>query len=179
MEAMRHWRIVGVLGIAAAGATILAMIGWIGGYRLNLTSSAAIGLWRIEPTEHSVAVGDTVFICPPATYMFMQAFGRGYLRSGLCPGGLAPLLKTIVAVAGQRVWIGDDVSIDGRPLAASRIHHRDGQGRVIVPFSGGTVPPGYLFLHSSSESSYDSRYFGPIPATGLLGRARPVFTFRP
>jgi conjugative transfer signal peptidase TraF len=176
---MKRRRIANVLGMAAVSATILAMIGWVGGYRLNLTSSAAIGLWRIEATERSVAVGDTVFICPPTTSMFMEAFGRGYLRGGLCPGGLAPLLKTIVAVASQRVWIGDDVIIDGRPLAASRIRHRDGQGRALAPFSGGTVPPGYLFLHSSSESSYDSRYFGPIPATGLLGRARPVFTFRP
>jgi len=46
-----------------------------------------------------------------------------------------------------------------------------------MPAPGGVVPSGYLFLHSSFASSYDSRYFGPVPATGLLGLARPVLTF--
>ncbi|RUW00077.1 conjugal transfer protein TraF, partial [Mesorhizobium sp. M1A.F.Ca.IN.022.05.2.1] len=38
---------------------------------------------------------------------------------------------------------------------------------------------GFLFLHSDFAGSYDSRYFGPIPASGLLGRARPLLTFQP
>ncbi|MBT1159386.1 conjugative transfer signal peptidase TraF [Aminobacter anthyllidis] len=173
---MRRRRITTVLGIAAVGTAALAMIGWIGGYRVNLTSSAAIGLWRIEAMERPVSIGDVVFICLPAAGVFKDAFDRGYLRRGLCPGGLAPLLKTIVAVPGQRVRIGEDVIIDGRPLAASRIRHKDGQGRAITAFGGGTVPPGYLFLHSSMANSYDSRYFGPIPAAGLLGRASPIIT---
>jgi len=176
---MRRGHIVTMLGIAALGAATLAMTGWAGGYRFNLTPSAPLGLWRIEAMKSPLAVGDLVFICPPATDVFVNAFGRGYLRRGLCAGGLAPLLKSIAAVPGQRVWIGDDVVIDGRPLAASRIRRKDGQGRAIAPFAGGVIPSGYLFLHSSIASSYDSRYFGPIPATGLLGRARPVFTFNP
>ncbi|MBB4116372.1 type IV secretory pathway protease TraF [Rhizobium sp. BK226] len=48
-----------------------------------------------------------------------------------------------------------------------------------MPYAGGIVPPGYLFLHSSFEGSYDSRYFGPVPDAGILGLARPVFTFDP
>lgn len=176
---MRRGRVVIFLGIAAIGAVTLAMIGGVGGYRLNLTPSEPLGLWRIEALKRPVAVGDLVFICPPATSMFVDAFGRGYLRPGLCPGGLAPLLKTVVAVPGQRVRIGDDVVIDGSPLAASRVRTKDGQGRVVAPFAGGTVPPGHLFLHSSFASSYDSRYFGPLPAAGLIGLARPVLTFDP
>ncbi|MBB6468798.1 conjugative transfer signal peptidase TraF [Aminobacter lissarensis] len=178
MEAMKQGRSISVLGTAAVGA-MLTLSGWINGYRFNLTSSAPIGLWRIEAMERPVAVGDVVFICSPATSLFKDAFSRGYLRRGLCPGGLAPLLKTIVAVAGQRVRIGEDVIIDGRPLALSRVRHKDGDGRRIAPFAGGIIPSGYLFLHSPMASSYDSRYFGPIPETGLLGRASPVLTFRP
>lgn len=176
---MRRGCIVNVLGIAVVGVVTLATIGWVGGYRFNLTPSAPIGLWHIEAMIRPVAFGDLVFICPPATGIFAEAFGRGYLRRGLCPGGLAPLLKTVVAVPGQCVRIGEDVIIDDRLLAASRIRHKDDQGRAVAPFAGGTVPPGYLFLHSSIASSYDSRYFGPIPATGLLGRARPIITFHP
>lgn len=179
MEAMRRGRIVTVFGIAAAGAASLAVIGWVGGYRLNLTPSAPIGLWRIEAMNRPTVVGDLVFICPPATGIFVDAFGRGYLRRGTCPGGLAPLLKTIVALPGQLVQVDADVIVDSRPLDASHIRHKDGRGRAIAPFAGGIVPPGYIFLHSSMASSYDSRYFGPIPASGLLGRARPVLIFHP
>lgn len=174
---MRGACIVVVIGIAFLGAATVVMR--VGGYRYNLTSSAPIGLWRIETMMRPATVGDIVFICPPATVVFDEAFGRGYLRRGLCPGGLAPLLKTVVATSGQRVRIGENVVIDGRRLAASRIHNTDGQGRPIAAYAGGIIPAGYLFLHSSKHGSYDSRYFGPIPASGLLGRACPVLTFPP
>ncbi|WP_348626836.1 S26 family signal peptidase [Mesorhizobium sp. DCY119] len=55
----------------------------------------------------------------------------------------------------------------------------DGQGRLRTRFPGGIVPPGHLFLHSDFAGSCDSRYFGPIPDTGLLGRAKPVLTIDP
>ena len=75
--------------------------------------------------------------------------------------------------------IGANVTVDGRPLASSIVRASDGEGRAITPFKTGIVPLRYLFLHSSFASSYDSRYFGPVPDTGLLGLARPVLTFDP
>nr|WP_246726417.1 conjugative transfer signal peptidase TraF [Rhizobium leguminosarum] len=157
----------------------LAGIGIIGGIRLNLTPSEPLGIWRIEPLSRDLLVGDLVFICPPPTPQFEEARQRGYLRRGLCAGGFAPLIKTVAALPGQRVAIGDTVEIDGAVLDASLIRESDGQGRPIIPYSGGIVPPGHVFLHSSSVSSYDSRYFGPIPISGLLGRANPMLTFDP
>ncbi|WP_183909404.1 conjugative transfer signal peptidase TraF [Rhizobium sp. BK226] len=170
-----------LLFLAGAGVIIIGLVaaGWSGGYRLNLTPSEPLGLWRIEVLSREVAVGDLVFICPPANDTFEGARQRGYLRWGSCIGGFAPLIKTVAAIARQRVEIGDQVVIDGRPIEASSVRTRDGKGRVLVPYAGGIVPPGYLFLHSSFESSYDSRYFGPVPDAGILGLARPVFTFDP
>lgn len=167
------------ISIVAFGATVLVGVGRSGGYRLNLSPSAPVGIWRIETLNRPLAIGDPIFICPPATSLFVDAFGRGYLSEGTCLGGFAPLLKTVAALPGQNVEIGNNVVIDGRPLPASRVRHKDSQNRAIEPFPGGTVPPGHLFLHSSIASSYDSRYFGPIPAAGLLGRARPVLTVYP
>lgn len=148
-------------------------------YRVNVTPSEPLGLWRIEALHRDAAVGDLVFICPPLSGPFMEALERGYLRRGLCGGGLAPLIKTIAALPGQRVEIGGQVVIDGVAVSSSRVRRTDGEGRPIEPFAGGLVPPDHLFLHSSFASSYDSRYFGPIPASGLLGLARPVLTFEP
>lgn len=154
-------------------------VGWTAGLRVNLTPSAEIGIWRIEPVKNAVAVGDRVFICPPATELFKAALHRGYLRHGHCPGGLAPLIKTVAAVAGQKIHVGKGVVIDGHQVAASVVQAIDGNARTIVPYGGGIVPTGHLFVLSPMAMSYDSRYFGPIPAAGLLGRARPVIAFKP
>ena len=107
------------------------------------------------------------------------ARNRGYLRDGLCAGGYAPLIKTIAATAGQRVAIGRSVSIDGVPLLQSTLIARDGKGRPLAPYPGGTVPHGEVFLHSPFAGSYDSRYFGPLPAAGILGLAQEVITYAP
>ncbi|MGV1831955.1 conjugative transfer signal peptidase TraF [Agrobacterium vitis] len=174
----RRWVIV---FLAGAGATILvtATVGHVGGYRLNLTPSEPLGLWRIETLTRPVEIGDLVFVCPPMTAVFEQALRRGYLRRGLCAGGLAPLIKTVAALPGQHVEIADHVVIDGRVIEASAVRESDGEGRNLTPDPGGVVPSENLFLHSSFASSYDSRYFGPVPASGLLGLARPVLTIKP
>lgn len=162
--------------VAIAGLITAAVVG---GYRLNLTPSEPLGLWRIEKLNRPVEAGDLVFICSPPTAPFEEARLRGYLRRGLCAGGFAPLIKTVAALPGQHVEITDHVVIDGRSLAASVVRKTDGEGRTIASYPGGVVPSGYLFLHSSFASSYDSRYFGPVPDRGLLGLARPVLTFDP
>lgn len=165
------------MSMAAIGGLITAAT--VGGYRLNLTPSEPLGLWRIEAFRRSAEIGDLVFVCPPATAMFEEARRRGYLRPGLCAGGFAPLIKMLAALPGQHVEITDHVAIDGRPLAASLVRKTDGEGRTVTPYPGGIVPSGHLYLHSSFASSYDSRYFGPVPDSGLLGLARPVFTLDP
>ena len=160
--------------VASVGA-----IATVGGYRLNLTPSEPLGLWRIEKLNRPVEAGDLVFICSPPTAPFEEARLRGYLRRGLCAGGFAPLIKTVAALPGQHVEITDHVVIDGRSLAASAVRKTDGEGRTITPYPGGVVPSGHLYLHSSFASSYDSRYFGPVPDSGLLGLARQILTFDP
>ncbi len=162
--------------VAIAGLITAAVVG---GYRLNLTPSEPLGLWRIEKLNRPIEAGDLVFICSPPTAPFEEARLRGYIRRGLCAGGFAPLIKTVAALPGQHVKITDHVVIDGRSLAASVVRKTDGEGRTIRPYPGGVVPSGHLYLHSSFVSSYDSRYFGPVPDSGLLGLARPILTFDP
>lgn len=167
------------LGLAVMASGFLFAAALLGGFRLNLTPSQPLGLWRIEAPSQAIAAGDLVFVCPPQTPSFEEARHRLYLARGLCPGGVAPLIKTVAALPGQRVAIGENVSIDGILLSSSHLHQTDGAGRPLRRFAGGIVPPGYLYLHSPFASSYDSRYFGPVPKSGLLGLARPVFTFDP
>lgn len=163
--------------MVAIGGLITAAT--VGGYRVNLTPSEPLGLWRIEAVRRSTEIGDLVFVCAPATAMFEEARKRGYLRPGLCAGGFAPLIKMVAALPGQHVEITDHVAVDGRSLAASTVRKTDGEGRTLTPYPGGIVPSGHLYLHSSFASSYDSRYFGSVPDSGLLGLARPILTLDP
>lgn len=172
-------RAIVVLSIAAVAAILLMVTAVAGGYRINLTPSEPLGLWRIIPLHRPAAVDDLLFICPPETAAMRAARARGYFRSGSCPGGVAPLIKTVIAVAEQRVEIGVSVSVDGRVVSSSSLALRDGKGRPLTPFPSGIVPPGYVFLHSAFPGSYDSRYFGPVPISGILGLAQEVFTYVP
>ncbi|PWE52588.1 conjugative transfer signal peptidase TraF [Metarhizobium album] len=170
---------VALLLVAAfiVGGSVAAAI--IGGYRINLTPSEPLGLWRIVALDRSASAGDLVFICPPQMPVMREARERGYLRSGTCPSAVAPLIKTVIAVAGQQVEIGAGVTIDGRRVAFSALAERDGKGRPMKPYRGGIVPEESVFLHSPFRGSYDSRYFGPLPASGILGLAQQVLTYAP
>ncbi|WP_345773573.1 conjugative transfer signal peptidase TraF [Aquamicrobium sp. NLF2-7] len=172
-------RAVAIIGLGAMVLVLLFAAAQLLGLRINLTPSYPLGLWRIMPLERQVAADDLVFVCPPPTPEFEMARDRGYLSAGLCPGWMSPLLKTVVALPGQTIVIGELVTIDERVLPESVLRPVDAEGRKLSAFVGGVVPPHHAFLHSSFAGSYDSRYFGPIPLSGLLGRAHPVFTFGP
>jgi conjugative transfer signal peptidase TraF len=170
------------LAVLGAGAIMLAALATafaIGGYRVNFTPSYAYGLWKIVPLDRQVRVGDRIFICPPPGAAAELALQRGYLPRGLCQSGTGPLIKTIVALPGQSVEVDGQVIIDGEPLPFSRVLKADAEGRAIPVHRGGTVEADALFLHSDFVGSYDSRYFGPLPAEGVLGLAQEVLTFAP
>jgi conjugative transfer signal peptidase TraF len=170
---------VATIGVGAGVIALLFVAGCWGGLRINFTPSYPLGLWRVTPLDRPAAVGDRIFICPPQTGAFGLALERGYVRHGLCPGWISPLIKTVAAVAGERIEVGQSVRVDGRPLDHSEIHAVDAEGRALPRFGGGIVPAGQLFLHSDFAGSYDSRYFGPISADGILGLAQPLLTVAP
>ncbi len=94
---------------------------------------------------------------------------RGYLPANV------PLLKTVAAMAPQLVCMfGDQVRIDGELVAR---HMRwDQQGRALPSWQAcRRLVDGELFLLSTtSPESFDSRYFGPVSADTVIGRAQPL-----
>ena len=89
------------------------------------------------------------------------------------------MIKTVIAVAGQRVVVTDRVAIDGVPIPNSRIIGVDGRGRSLRHDQSGVVRPREVYLHSDFIGSWDSRYFGPVPDSGVLGLAQEVLTYAP
>lgn len=159
------------------GLAILASGFHAGRFLVNLTPSAPLGLWHIEFLDRAVQRGDIVFVCPPSGAAMAEAWRRGYLRSGLCGGGFAPLIKLVAGVPGETVVIDKVVRIDGRLLTGSVLLQKDSRGRPISAHGGGRIPIGSIYLHSAYRGSFDSRYFGPVAADNVLGLAREVLTF--
>jgi type IV secretory pathway protease TraF len=91
-----------------------------------------------------------------------------------------PLLKHVAAKAGQRVCrVGVVVSVDARRVAIARA--RDGQGRPLPVWQGCRTLQAdeLLLLNPAHPDSLDGRYFGPLPASAVIGRATPLWLRAP
>lgn len=135
----------------------------------NVSASAPIGLYRIDPAER-LEVPDLVAVMPPEPLEdFMVE--RGYI------GRDVPLLKRVMGRPGQRVCrTGHAITVDDVPLGEAR--DRDSRGRPLPVWHGcRRVQPDKLFLMNIDvPDSLDGRYFGPLPATTVIGRAVPLYT---
>jgi conjugative transfer signal peptidase TraF len=151
------------------------------GLRLNTTGSMPRGLWRVRAGQ-PVERGEVVVICPPNRADIRQAARRGYIPAGPCPGGYEPLIKPVAALAGDVVTVTPKgVVVDGSPEANTTPLTHDATGRTLHAFPGGSyrVPHGELWLVSGHDPrSFDSRYFGAVPATNIIGVARPLWVLR-
>ncbi|WP_110648125.1 S26 family signal peptidase [Salinicola peritrichatus] len=138
----------------------------------NPSDSVAVGWYRVDPhTRDSAAppVGSLVLVPLPADAAALAA-RRGYLPLGI------PLLKPVAAVAPQRVCVvGHSVRIDGVPVAT--ILPVDHLGRRLPSWQHcRRLRPGELFLLSTTNpASFDSRYFGPVATSSVVGIAHPVW----
>lgn len=84
--------------------------------------------------------------------------------------GSNALVKRIIALPGDSVFIGDgQVYVNDKPLAEEYVDCQlvDSYGPVIIP-------EGWLFVLGDNRhpgGSLDSRTFGPIPLSSVLGKA--------
>ena len=164
-----------IIGLAALTAVLAP---WGMGYRVNWTPSYPSGIYRLDRGAEA-RKGMLVLFCPPDGPVFREAKLRGYLSSGRCPGHYAPLLKRLVATAGDRVKVAEDgVWVNGVALPKSRPLGRDLAGRPMPMAAGGTMPTGWVWLMSEyAAGSFDSRYFGAIEASRIQGTVKPVWTW--
>ncbi|MCB1622316.1 MAG: conjugative transfer signal peptidase TraF [Thiothrix sp.] len=177
-----HW-FFSRLSLLAVVAGLLVTVAHQAGIRLNRSESLPGLFWWFHPLEpgQTILPGQTVFICPPDTDVFRQAKQRGYLPFGMaCPGDYPALLKPVAGVAGDAVeWLPAGIRINGRLQRQSRPRVADSSGRPLQHPQRLTIPAGQLFLLSDyTPRSWDSRYFGSLPITGLLGTASPLFGHR-
>jgi conjugative transfer signal peptidase TraF len=149
------------------------------GIRINHTPSLAQTVWRVTPVRRPLQRGQIVSFCPPDNAIIRQARARLYLGPGICPGGTEPLLKRIEALGGDRVSLGEaGVSVNGVLLAGTSRLRSDWRGRPIAVIGLGTrlIDADAFWAGATAHPhSFDSRYFGPVPLSHVIGVATPIF----
>jgi conjugative transfer signal peptidase TraF len=157
--------------LAMCGATALAK--WpveisCPSFIWNASESVPIGLYRLQQVR-KLDVTELVAVRPPEPLVSFLDF-NGYLPSGL------PMLKRVLALPGQTVCrTGLTIAIDSIEMGKAR--ERDSRGRSLPVWQGcRLIAKGEVFLMNwQSAESLDGRYFGPIPASAVIGRALPVW----
>jgi conjugative transfer signal peptidase TraF len=159
-----------MLGLMAAGSA---------GYRVNMTASMPLGLWRVTPAPPQITRGMIVVYCLEDRPTAEMALQRGYISPGRCPSGTEPLFKPVVAIPGDVVTVTPSgISVNGSLLTSSSPLTADPAGRPLAGALGEfQVSPGEVWVLSHySMLSFDSRYSGPVRTDNITGVASPVLT---
>ncbi len=148
---------VSVLALAVSGTGSMAVK-----LAYNGSASAPIGFYWVDgkPAEK----GDFVLIRPPISIKTMIET-RHYLPPNV------PLIKRIAAAEGDVVCSLDrQILIDGVTVAIAL--PQDKAGRPLPAWQGCAVLSArQIFLLQPYPDSFDSRYFGPVDRSLVIGRA--------
>ncbi len=140
-------------------------------YRINLTSSVDGLVWKINTGARPVR-GDLALVCLPQDFVARHRLHEHVIHAmaGTC-GGIVPLLKRVVGIPGDRIAINE---------SGITINH------VLLPHTAQVITPAVAvdcrytlsdnkyILAGDTENSLDSRYFGEIDASWIMGTARNV-----
>jgi conjugative transfer signal peptidase TraF len=165
-----------LVGVWITGALAAAILGL--GLHANLSPSAPRGLYRAvagTPTR-----GVLVAACVSVEAAALGR-ARGYLGAGSCVGGVQPVIKPVVALAGDVVELGPEaVVVNGQRLPGSSSAEVDSLGLSLSHAVWGrhVVGADELWLVSTRvPNSWDSRYLGPFSRSQVRAVAWPVWTW--
>lgn len=166
MQADRRRRLL-LFAVCASGVLLIALSMSPRTPRLlyNRTPSVPIG-WYVRSGD-TPRLGDLVaFPLPAAAHEYAR-------RRGASADLL--LLKPVVAVGGDRVsTVGGGLRINGNLIGSVRSSDSAGRALPLCQLDR-VLADGELFVGSISIShSFDSRYFGPVHASQIVGVYRPL-----
>lgn len=164
---------IGVVAFSVCAGS-LALLGVLG-IRINASPSLPLGLYIVTSDPKA----SLVEFCPAEPFGSLAAT-RGYRTKGSCPDGATPLMKPVVARAGDHVLVtAQGLSVNGKLLPNTAPRGTDTMGRPMPSWPVGShrVMPGTVWVASShNPRSFDSRYFGPVAMSSISVHLRPLFT---
>lgn len=133
----------------------------------NASESAPIGLYRLKPAPQ-LAKGDMVAAIVPEPFRQL-ADHRRYVPADV------PLIKRVRAIGGDYVCTRGKWLLINSQFVAPRLR-TDSRGRMLPWWRGcRTLASDEFMLLGDHPRSFDSRYFGPVQRTAILGRTLPLW----
>jgi conjugal transfer pilin signal peptidase TrbI len=157
----RRWWAGVALAVAAAAAVAGTLERLDGRFRLALDAQRFYACLPFDvfvvdtrPTR-PVERGTLVQFAPPAV-------AKEFVRT-------IDVVKIVAAVAGDRWRIDrDELYVNDRLWGRLHLLARLNLGPGALD-GAGTVPPGHVLVLGTTPSSYDSRYWGPLPLSAVRG----------
>jgi signal peptidase I len=185
---LKPWQLSGVYALVFLLCNALALPLLIGHVREHQVASYRIPSRSMEP---SVLQGDVLF----ASKRYNRPEGGAEVQRGDIPNNRTQhYIKRVIALPGDRVRVaGHAVWVNDKPLTrreapnASGIEVTEGtagrEWHVVwaQPDAAGapvelTVPPGQAYVLGDNRSmSQDTRHFGTVPLSDIIGQARQVW----
>ena len=137
----------------------------------NGTSSMPIGFYR-KIKDVKFQKGDIAAACLPSD-IAKEGIKNGYIMHGACENGSIPVVKQIIAVPSDHVQLTPQaIIVNGVSyLAPSLI--LDHNCKVIKRFVEYRIfsPAGGYWLYGANSPilSWDSRFFGPVQSSNIIG----------
>jgi type IV secretory pathway protease TraF len=162
---------IGLAGIVAFAGLCVAARAVIGAPLIlyNGSPSEPIGFYRLS----AAAPAKGVLVAFP-----VPRAGRDYAKSALPYLTHTPILKNVAAAYPQTACaIDGTLRIDGRAAGAIAVADSHGQA---LPRWRGCIRIGRRELFAFSNripNSFDSRYYGPVPVSSVLGVYEPLWIF--
>jgi conjugal transfer pilin signal peptidase TrbI len=145
--------------------------------------SAAFKPWESEPTGHHIAITDPNHKCLPWETYWVSPLAP---EESIVPGDLVlmkpeltgvpalasvekPIAKFVLAGPGATVeWTPEGMKVDGRKY--------DEFLHPVLLTAGGTkvLTDQEYILVGVTDTSFDSRYFGPVPRQAIVSRVHPI-----
>ncbi len=157
---------LGCLGLGLAGFSALTRPAPLIIY--NGSASAPLGFYQVLPAV-PIRRGELVLVKTPEAVRILAA-ERRYLPLGV------NLVKRIVALHGDRICtLHNVISVDGNAMA--RQLKTDSRGRPLPCWHGCRIlgPDEVFLLMKDMPDSFDSRYFGPVPVSSIIGKLTPLW----
>ena len=165
-----------VVGVLLAGALAAATLGL--GLHVNLSPSAPRGLYHAVAGTPTRGAWVAACVSPEAAAL---GRARGYLGAGPCIGGVQPVIKPVVALAGDVVELGPEaVIVNGQRLPGSSSAKVDSLGLSLSHAVWGRHVVGadeFWLVSTRVPNSWDSRYLGPFSRSQVRAVAWPVWTW--
>ena len=155
---------------------IVSLLNQNGGKAVGITGRdshfiKAKKLFINTPERNGVDIGQVGVVESIDCSLIKGMVERGYIGRGV------PLLKRVLGLPGQRVCrSGATITVDNVEMGAAL--ERDRMGRDLPVWQGcRIIRDGELFLMNwDIRDSLDGRYFGPVLASSVIGRALPLWT---